>query len=144
MPLLAEFSSGGSSGTFTEYTTSVAVTPGDIVALNTSSLLVLADATFMFDSWRVIGVVLVGATVGNKAIVVTGFGATTEVKFVTAPSVSTNGTYCFLSTVPGKAVLIPPMGAGRVRFLIGTLGSADGITMSPGVLFQPEYLSRSP
>lgn len=144
MPLLQNFPGAGSSGTLGVYTAAETIAAFKLVALDSAGEIVHAEAGFSANRWRVIGVTAASVTTGNPVIVFTGMGSKVNVAFASAPPTADNGKHVFLSISPGEGIVVPPTGAGRVRFMVGVLQGADGVTATPVVLFQPSYVSRIP
>ena len=144
-PITGEFDLVSEPSDFDEFITAGETVTGNVaVALDSLGQIVRAEAGFSADRWRVMGIVEVGALVGNLAAVITQPGRIIGLKFFTAPASSTNGSYVFLSDTPGEGVLTPPTGASKVRFIVGILTGANGVTTTPEILFQPAYVARSP
>lgn len=116
---------------------------GDLLSLNTSGEVIKADATFANSIWELMAVAN-SAVTASSAVGASTAGKLVPVLFGSAPAGSANGSIAFLSTTPGEATLTPPVGAGVVIFVIGVVQGADGITTTPTVQFQPQYISRRP
>lgn len=127
----------------TELTTAEAFVAGDLVAMNSFGLAVKATSTFVQDKWRVIGVAINSVGIGG-IVSLAKHGDLTPMKFSVPPGAATNGNYIFLNNTAGEASIIPPLGGGEVRFLVGILQGADGITTTPDAIFFPQYISRRP
>jgi hypothetical protein len=119
-----------------------AITTGDLLTFNTSGEVIRADSSIAGANWEVIGVanetVLSGATIQ----VVTKSGACPIVRFAAAPAGSLNGRLVFVSASSGLATATPPTSSGNTLFTIGTLQGADGATMTPTVLFRPQFIAH--
>jgi hypothetical protein len=119
-----------------------AITAGDLLTFNTSGEVVRADSSIAGSNWEVIGVanetVLIGATIE----VVTKSGACPIVRFAAAPAGALNGRLVFISSSSGLATATPPTTTGNTLFTIGTLQGADGATMTPVVLFRPQFIAH--
>jgi hypothetical protein len=120
------------------------ISKGDVVALLSTGEVAPADATFSIGLWRVFGIAETSVLAASMVRIATFVGRRVEVNFTSPPSAVNNGDYAFLSTTPGKVALTPPLGTGKVRFVVGVLVGADGLDTNPTVLYQPAYFSRSP
>jgi len=124
------------------FTAGEALTTGDLLTFNTSGEVIRANSSIAGANWEVIGVanetVLSGATVQ----VVTTSGACPIVRFAAAPAGALNGRLVFISASSGLATATPPTTSGNTLFTIGTLQGADGATMTPTVLFRPQFIAH--
>jgi len=127
----------------TEIETAEIIAAGDLISIDSTGKAVKAISTFAINKWRVIGVAINSVGVGGT-ISVAKHGDLIPIKFGAAPAAASNGTYVFLNDVAGEATIIPPLGGGEVRFLVGVLKEADGITDTPNTVFFPQYVSRRP
>lgn len=128
-------------------TAGAALTAGQVVTLDTITGQVLpANADFSLGRWRVAGIAATSAPLGGAIQVWTLHGVITPGLFAAPPPAASNRRYVFLDDTDGLLTLTPPdtASAGRVRFVVGMMQGADGITSAPPVLFQPQYISRRP
>ena len=116
---------------------------GDLVALDSSSEAVRATALTASAAWRVVGVVQTDVLAGNTASLYLS-ESRAPVRFAVAPGGASNGEEVFLSTVTGVATVSAPLAPGTTLFSVGVLQGADGVTLTPEVLFQPHYYSQNP
>jgi len=130
-------------GTVLSFTAAEALNAGDLISLNTSGQARKANSTYSQDRFRVVGVAIGSALLGG---VVNTYleGSLAPVRFGSAPAASSNGEYVFLNNVDGQATLTPPSAGGQVRFGVGVLQGADGISVTPDVVISPRYISRRP
>lgn len=92
-----------------------------------------------FDSSDAIGVTKSGATTNNSVtIYIVG---EVPVNFDVAPPASANGSRVYVSQgTPGVASLVIPTAPGVV-YLVGRLTGANGASLSPSVLLNPQLIS---
>jgi len=119
-----------------------ALIAGDVVALNSSGEAIRADSSIAGANWEVIGVANETALLGDSLQVVTKMGACPNVRFTAAPAASLNGTLAFISTVSGLATTTPPTSSGNTLFTVGILQGADGATMTPTIVFRPQFIAH--
>ena len=113
------------------------------MAIDTSGEAIKASAVFASNDWRVVGSAQNVSGVGGP--VTLGLtGQTAPVLFASAPPASANGELVFLSAVAGEGSLTPPMTSGHVVMVVGVLQGADGVTTTPDVVIQPQFISRRP
>lgn len=116
---------------------------GDVLVVNTSGQVLRADATFANDDWRVIAVARAAVSaLGSVGIALSG--ELISVHFGVAPASGQNGSLVYLSASSGEATTTPPNSSGNVIYVIGILQGADGVSTTPPVFFQPQYISRIP
>ncbi len=125
----------------TSLVTSVNLVEGDLVTVNTSNQLVLADATFSTGFYDVIGSSTGTFLATAIATICVAVVSRIPVRFAVAPLASNRGDNVFLSAVAGFATLAPP-GAGNAIFLLGTLAQADGILTTVDIWFRPQFITR--
>lgn len=116
---------------------------GHILTTNASGEAIKASATFSSDIWRVFAVARAAAIAAASVLLATS-GDQVPVLFASAPPASANRSVVFLSTVAGEGTLTPPFGSGEVVFVVGVLQGADGVTTTPSVFLQPQYIARTP
>lgn len=139
-------------GTFTniagaagiKLTAAVAVTAGDVLTLDSAGEVELADASAPALDGLAVGIALRSAAAAADVAVVTVPGSLVPVRFAAAPAAGNNGRPVYISGTAGLGTLTPPTGSGTTRFLVGFLQGADGVTTTPNVIYQPQYLSRTP
>jgi hypothetical protein len=134
---------GGAAPTAPQADAGVAVAVGEVLTFDIAGDAILARAGFSFDEWRVVAVALTAATVGNPVDLATA-GDLAGVLFGAAPPAAQNGQPVFLSATAGQATLTPPISSGTVIYVVGVLQGADGLSVTPTVLLQPQYISRVP
>lgn len=117
---------------------------GDIVVLDPAGTVFKAEADFSTDRWRVFGTAAAAVGPATSVSVLTGQGGEVPMLFATAPAASSNGLQVYLSAVAGEITLTPPQSSGNVVMIIGILTGADGATLTPSVLFSPQYITRVP
>lgn len=127
----------------TPFNAGMNATLGDVLALDNTGSVIPAASSFVGSAWRCHGVSLQTILAGNPVQVATS-GQVASVSFAAAPGAAQNGSPVFLSAVNGEGTLVPPVVAGSVRFIVGYLQGADGVTTTPQVLVQPQYISRTP
>jgi len=125
-------------------TATPAVTAGDVLTLNASGEVEQADASAAALDGLSVGIALRSAGAGADVDVVTVPGCLVPVRFAVAPAGANNRRPVYVSGTPGLATLTPPTGSGTTRFLLGYLQGADGVTTTPTIIYQPQYLSRTP
>ena len=103
--------------------------------------MIRADSSIGTANYEVIGVANQTVGLGVPVQVVTHTGAVPNVNFTAAPAGALNGRLVFLSTSTGLASTAPPGVGGNAIFTIGTLQGANGITMSPTVVFRPQLIA---
>jgi len=114
---------------------------GDLLSVDSSGEVVLADATFSSNVWELVYVALAAAA-SAASVDVASSGDLVPVRFSSAPAGATNGDPVFLSATPGEATLTPPSTSGNIVFIVGVMQGADGVTTTPDVAFQPQFISR--
>ena len=112
----------------------------DLVALNISGEVILADAVTANDDFQVVGVATATVLAGALVPVVVVHGTSTEMLFSPAPAAASNGSYVFLDTFPGRATVVPPAPGVNVRIIVGILRTANGVAPNPNVQFQTHVL----
>ena len=133
--------SGGSSSVLAVADESLSV--GSLLSVATDGAVLEASAIYTTDRWRLIAVSQ--QAVNTSEIVVLALsGSLTSVLMEAPPLSAQNGSLVFLSTTTGKGTLTPPMSSGNVIFQVGVLRGANGVTDTPQVFFQPQYISRVP
>jgi hypothetical protein len=120
-----------------------ALSLGHILTFDAAGDVVKASAVYASSIWEVTSVAT-AAALATASVNVATAGMLVPILFGAAPAAGDNGKPCFLSTTAGQATLTPPGGSGNVVFSIGVIQGADGITSTPAVLFQPQYISRIP
>jgi hypothetical protein len=120
-----------------------ALSLGHIVAIDAAGEVLRAAASFSGGNFYAVGSARQAVLAGSSVQVATS-GDLGPVRFSVAPLASANGQRVFLSTTAGIGSLTPPLTAGNVVFTVGVLQGADGITIAPSVLIQPQYVSRRP
>lgn len=139
--LLGGGTGGGASGV--PLTAGENLSLGHLLTFDGSGDYVRASALFASNIWELAAVARTAATASNP-VVGSVAGELIPILFGSAPAAAANGTLCFLSTTAGEATLTPPLGVGEVVFQVGVVQGADGVTVTPDVLFQPRYISRTP
>jgi len=141
IPILSAPSGGGASPTVTK-TVAVNVVGGDLVYVNSLGQIDLSVSTTSLNDWNVAGVVQSAALAGNPTETFVLYGLEVPVRFVVPPPLVSNGVLVFLNNVPGTATLNPPTSTGNTIFKVGILTGADGVTTTPNVLFQPQFIAQ--
>lgn len=123
------------------FTSGEALTAGDVLTFNSSGEVIRANSSIAGGVWEVIGISAetVGASVSVQ--VFTKSGSLPSVRFGAAPAASLNGRLVFLDSTSGQATVTPPTSNGNTLFTVGTLQGADGASMSPEVLFRPQFIA---
>jgi hypothetical protein len=116
---------------------------GDVLTLDSSGDFILASSVFSSNRWKVLAIAVSAATATNPVSVVPT-GSLVQVKLGAAPAGASNGQPVFISSTNGEATLTPPISSGNVIYVVGFLQGANGVTTTPDVLFQPDYVSRLP
>jgi len=115
---------------------------GGLVAFNTSGHAALANAALASNLYRAVGVSTTEVLGGAQAQVQFTH-ALVPVLMDAAPAATENGKYIWLSDIDGTASLAPPVSAGNARFRVGVLSGANGATLTPEVLFQPQFVAAA-
>jgi len=131
----------GASPTVTKFVASNVVA-GDLIYVTSSGTLDLASAPTALNDWNVAGIIQNPALAGASTEAFVLFGLEVPMRFTVAPALSDNGRPVFLSTLPGQAALLPPTSSGNTVFRVGVLTGADGVTLTPSVLFQPQFIAQ--
>lgn len=134
---------GPSPGPLT-FTAADTIAIGDLVTFDSAGDIVRASSSFSGGAWRVVGVAATAATSSSPVDVFTNHGSLAGMTFGSAPAASANGSLVFLDSTLGRATLTPPTAGGNTRTLVGELQGADGIDVSPNVIFFPQFISRIP
>ena len=120
-------------------TTTDALLPGNIVAFDSlnPSRTVLADPSLLLvpSRYDAKGIAITPAPAGTPTVIHAIPGQRVPVRFTGVPPALANGSRVYLSTIPGQATLIPP-GSGNAIVQVGILVGANGITLTPDVVFQ--------
>lgn len=69
-----------------------------------------------------------------------GMGQIVPILMDAVYTLADNGSRVWLSTTAGTATLTPPSN-GWAQSFVGILQGADGVTQTPGVLFQPRLVA---
>ena len=138
--LLARSRAGTGSNVVTK-TAGETLAAGDVLSLNTSGDVVKASSVTSLGLYEVFGIALQAATATNPVNVTVSDGSEPSVRFATPPAAADNGSMVFLSATSGLASLVPDLGGGRARVLVGLLAGADGATSAPTVQFRPQFLA---
>jgi hypothetical protein len=134
-----------SAGAGVTLTAGATIAVGDVVALNSSGLVILADSnTGTDEDAYAIGVAATAATAANPVKVFTSSGDLVPVNFASAPGATTNGQIVFVSAIGGEGTITAPTGGGNVLYKVGILQGADGADTTPLVLLQPQFLAKRP
>lgn len=112
----------------------------DVVTINSSNALVRANPLESLGLWEAIGVVNANYTAGQSAGFFSYGGRLTPVKFAVAPLASDNGKVVYLSALGVASVTPPSVLAGNAIVKLGLLSGADGLTTTPEVVLNPEYV----
>ena len=115
---------------------------GDLLAFDSAGEVIRSSSNFAAGKWRLIGISKAAVILGASVDVATS-GELILVRFGSAPLASSNGDIVFMSSTVGEATLTPPS-SGNVRFVVGVLQGADGITTTPKVLFEPQFIAIIP
>lgn len=75
------------------------------------------------------------------ARVYSNIGTLIKVKFSVAPEQEDNGRPVYLSTNNGEGSLEVPTVIGSVIFMVGILQGANGVELTPKVVFQPSFIT---
>ena len=132
-------------GAGVEVVTSVNLVQGELVSFTTAGQLKKSDAdTGTLIDGLCIGVSRGAATATNPAQIFSVNGSLVPVLFGAAPAAIDNGKPVYVSVTAGQASLTPPAPpiADKVFFLVGYLQGGNGITSTPKVLWNPQYLSK--
>lgn len=136
--------SAGGGGTDTITLTAAAnVDLGDAVALDSAGDVVPATSTFTSNAWNAVGISTTNTTTGNAVTVYVG-RALVQTKFTVPPGAASNNQDVFLDAIAGEVTLTPPTTSGNVIVRVGVLQGADGISLTPDVLFIPEIIAQIP
>ena len=127
----------------TSYTAGENLLLGHVLTFDSAGDAVRASAVFASGIWEAIAVATAAALSAASVGVATS-GEDAQVLFALAPAAAANGSRVFLSNTPGLAQLTVPTGGGRVVMVLGLLQGADGISLTPNIKFQPQYMSRRP
>jgi len=124
----------------------VAISAGNLVTIeDTTGDFILADSnTGTTIDGLCIGVAAESATAGNPVKVYTVPGSLVPVTFGAAPAANRNGDPVYVSQTGGQATLTPPTGSGNVVFVIGILQGANGVSTTPNVVYQPQFIAVRP
>ena len=134
-----------SGGAGVEIETDAALAAGELVTINASGHVQLADADHATFRLSLVNGVSRGTfSAAQQAHLYTVPGSVIPVLFASAPAGAENGRPVYLSATAGQGTLSPPTGTGTTRFLVGYLIGADGADTTPDVLYQPQYISRRP
>lgn len=115
-----------------------------LVVETTTGDAVLANALLSGAGYEVIGVALTGAAVGQSVTAV-GAGHIGGVRFGSAPAESANGSLVYLDIVAGLGSLIPPYSVtASVTVVLGILQGANGASMAPAVMLNPQFVEINP
>jgi len=120
------------------------ITAFDLVAFDTSSNVVPAVSTTTSGIWDVAGIALMSVAAAASVEVAEISGVVQSVRFAVAPAGAANNDPVFLSTIAGVASLTPPTSSGNTIFRVGILIGGDGVTLTPDVLFRPQFISQIP
>jgi len=142
-PFIPIGSVSGVTATQTE-TAGAAITAFDLVAFNASGQVVPAISTTSSGTWDVAGVAQTAAVALATLPVTELSGLQVPVRFAVAPAAINNGDPVFLSSTAGVATLSPPTTSGNSIFRAGILVGADGATLTPEVMFRPQFISSIP
>lgn len=128
---------GGGGGSVVVIPTAVALVAGNIVTLDTSGTLQLADPSLALSPprYNAFGVSKKAYAPGAKATIFSDEITAAPMLFAVAPLATDNGKRVYLSTTPGVAT-VTPTGTGNALVLVGLLQGADGVTTTPDVLLQ--------
>jgi len=118
---------------------------GNVVRINSSGNAILADAnTGTLLDGIVAGVASAGAAAASPAKIYTVAGSLIPILFAAAPAGASNGSLVFLSGTAGQGTLTPPILPGSIVYKLGILQGANGVTTTPDVLYQPEFIAQRP
>lgn len=117
------------------------LTVGDVLVLNAAGQVIRADSSISGGNWRVLGVSRQTVLSGANVEVFTKFGSSPAARFSAPPLAAQNGQIVFLASASGQATLTPPTTSGNSVFSIGILQGANGVTVTPTVLFQPHLFA---
>lgn len=119
-----------------------ALSTGDLLTLNATGNVIRANSSIGAAHYEVVGVSTQTVGAGSPVQVVLRSGVTTNINFTAAPPAMMNGSFVFLSTTSGLASMSPPSPPNGNAFVkVGVLRGADGVTMSPAVVFRPEFVA---
>lgn len=135
-------SAGGGNNTIA-LTAAASIDLGDAVALDTAGDVLPGTSTSAANAWNIVGISTANTTVGNTATIFVG-NALVKVKFTAPPSAIANGKDVFLDSIAGEVTLTPPTTSGNVIVRVGILQGADGLTLTPDVVFRPEIIALIP
>lgn len=114
---------------------------GEVLALNAAGEVIRANSSIAGGNWRVLGVSRQAVLTGANVEVFTKFGSSPVAIFGAPPLAAQNGQIVFLASASGQATLTPPTSSGNSVFSIGILQGANGVTVTPTVLFQPHLFA---
>lgn len=114
---------------------------GHPVVLDSSGEVIRASSSIVGDNWRVVGMVRTAALIGAPVEVFTKYGAIASGRFGAAPAAASNGQMVFLSSTTGQVSLLPPTATGNAVFSVGILQGADGVTLTPLIVFRPQLVA---
>lgn len=116
---------------------------GDVVSIDATGQAQKATTSGATNppKFYVVGVAKTGATTGNPVSIYSNVLTKVPVRCSAIPIASDNGKPVFLdSAVPGEVVLTLPS-AGNAVVRVGILQGADGVTSTPDVLIQLQFVS---
>jgi len=119
-----------------------AISVGNILYINASGNVQMADSnTGTTNESRTVGSSTASYLVGDTAEINSVPGKLIPARFAAAPAAISNGQPVYLSETLGLATITPPTTLGSVVFLLGILQGADGATIIPNILFQPNLIA---
>lgn len=133
---------GSSFGFLVTRTAGAAILLGDLLTFDSSGGIVPAVAVTSVGEWEVAGVAASAAGAGSPVQIFTIRGLLTPMRFGVVPGAGSNGTRVYLSTTAGVATLIPPTASSNTVMLVGLLVGANGVTLTPDVVFHPQLIAQ--
>jgi hypothetical protein len=70
-------------------------------------------------------------------------GVLIPIRFGAAPAAANNGDLCYLDTTSGLATLTAPTGPSTIVVELGVIQGADGASVTPLVIYDPQYRSQA-
>jgi len=123
------------------FTAGEALQVGDVLTLNSAGNVIRANSSIAGAIWEVIGVSRQAVLGGSLVEVFTKSGSSPNARFGVVPGAALNGRIVFLDSASGQATTTPPTSNGNTLFTIGTLRGANGVTLTPTIVFRPQFVA---
>lgn len=134
---------GGGGSSKVIINTIPALTAGELLSFvpGTNSVrLASANLALSPSRYDIAGVAFANAPAGSSTLMYAGMGQIVPILMDAVYTLADNGSRVWLSTTAGTATLTPPSN-GWAQSFVGILQGADGVTQTPGVLFQPRLVA---